>query len=356
MIVTNKITDVTYEVELDHGQKRTFHVNEMKEWKSPVPAVFLSVDDVLEEDATVEEEKQNTNNLTYCQEQQLQELKEKFADVISDDPGRTDLVEHEIETEDASPIQLPPHRLPHAAHEYLWEEVKSLLTMGIIVPSKSPWAAPVVLVPTKVGSKRLCVDYRKLNLITRANPYPIPRVDLIDDIGREKSITALDLTKGYWQVPVAKSSQDKTAFLTPWGKYQFRTIPFGLVAAPSTFQRLMDMILEGTHSYAASYLGDVIVHSNTWDEHLAHLQEVFQRLRDAGLTIKEGKCKFACNKCTHLGHTVGQGQVHPLVAEVRAVQEYTQPKTKKDARAFLVVVRILSSIRTKFCNHHNTLD
>ena len=97
----------------------------------------------------------------------------------------------------------------------------------------------------------------------------------------------------------------------------------------------MDMILEGTHSYAAAYLDDVIIHSNTWDEHQAHLQEVFQRLRDAGLTIKEGKCKFACNKCTYLGHTVGQGQVHPLVAKVRAVQEYTQPKTKKDVRAFL---------------------
>ena len=257
-------------------------------------------------------------------------------DVISDDPGRTDLVEHEIETENASPIRLSPYRLPHATHEYLREEVKSLLTMRIIMPSKSPWATPVELVSKKDGSKRLCMDYRKLNIITRADPYPIPRVeDLIDDIGRTKYITALDLTKGYWQVPVAKSSQDKTAFITPWGKYQFRIMPFGLVAAPSTFQRLMDMILEGTHSYAAAYLDDVIIHSNTWDEHLAHLQEVFQRLRDAGLTIKEGKCKFACNKCTYLDHTVGQGQVHPLVAKVRAVQEYTQPKTKKDVRAFL---------------------
>ena len=143
-------------------------INGMKEWKSPFPAVFLFVDDVLEEDTTEEEEKQNTNNLTYCQEQQLQELKEKFAGVISNDPGR---------------------------------------------------AAPVVLVPKKDSSKLLCIDYRKLNLITRADPYPIPRLeDLIDDIGREKYITALDLTKGYWQVPVAKSSQDKTAFITPWGK------------------------------------------------------------------------------------------------------------------------------------------
>ena len=96
----------------------------------------------------------------------------------------------------------------------------------------------------------------------------------------------------------------------------------------------MGMILEGTHSYAAAYLDDVIIHSHTWDEHLAHLQEVFQRLRDAGLTVKERKYKF-----TYLGHTEGQGQVHPLVAKVRAVQEYTQPKTKKDVRAFLGLCR-----------------
>ena len=169
----------------------------------------------------------------------------------------------------------------------------------------------MVLIPKKDSSKWLCVDYRKLNLVTRADLYPIPKEeDLIDDIGRVKYITALDLTKGYWQVPVAKSSKEKTAFITPWGKYQFWTMPFGLVAAPSMFQGLMDMILEGTHSYAAAYLDDMIIHRNTWEEHLAHLQEVFRILRVAGLTIKEGKCKFACNKCTYLGHTVGHGKVH----------------------------------------------
>ena len=144
-------------------------------------------------------------------------------------------MEYEIETEDASPIRLPPYRLPHAAHEYLWKDVKSLLTMRIIGPAKSPWAVPVALISKKDGSKRLCVDYCKLNLITRADPYPIPRVeDLIDDIGRAKYIMALDLTKGYWQVPVAKSSQDETAFITPWGKCRFRTI-FGLVVLPRRF-------------------------------------------------------------------------------------------------------------------------
>ena len=207
------------------------------------------------------------------QERELLELRKEFADVISDDPGKTDVVSHDIVTDNATPICLPPYRLPHTSHEFLRKEIKELLDLGIITPSRSPWAAPVVLVPKKDGGKRLCVDYRKLNLVTKADPYPIPRIeDMIDDIGQASYITALDLTKGYWQVPVAKASQEKTAFVTPWGKYQFVTMPFGLVNAPSTFQRLMDQLLEGTQMFAAAYLDDVIIHSRCWEEHLEHLR------------------------------------------------------------------------------------
>ena len=195
----------------------------------------------------------------------------------------------------------------------------------------------MVLVPKKDGGKRLCVDYRKLNLVTKADPYPITRIeDMIDDIGQASYITALDLTKGYWQVPVAKASQEKTAFVTPWGKYQFVTMPFGLVNALSTFQRLMDQLLEGTQMFAAAYLDDVIIHSRCWEEHLEHLREILTRLRKAGLTIKESKCKFARNECEYLGHTLGNGKVHPLQAKIQAIQDFNQPFTKKkDVRAFL---------------------
>ena len=132
-----------------------------------------------------------------------------------------------------------------------------------------------------------------------------------------------------------KSSQEKTAFVTPWGKYEFTTMPFGLVAAQSTFQRLMDQIFHDTHQYAVAYLDDIIVHSQTWDEHIYHLREVFTRLQQAGLKIKEKKCRFSCNSCTYLGHVVGNGQVRPMEVKVKVVKEFKQPKTKKDVRAFL---------------------
>ena len=157
----------------------------------------------------------------------------------------------------------------------------------------------------------------------------------MDDIGQASYITALDLTKGFWQVPVAKASQEKTAFVTPWGKYQFVTMAFGLVNAPSTFQHLMDQLLEGTQTFTAAYLDDVIIHSRCWEEYLEHLREILTRLRKACLTIKESKCKFARNECEYLRYTVGNGKVYPLQAKVQAVQDFTQPITKKDVLAFL---------------------
>ena len=134
--------------------------------------------------------------------------------------------------------------------------------------------------------------YRKLNLITKADPYPIPRIeDMIDDIGQASYITALDLTKGYWQVPVAKASQEKTAFITAWGKYQFVTMPF----VWSTFQRLMDQLLKGTQMFAAAYLDDVIIRSRCWEEHLEYLRKILTRLRKAGLTRNQNASSHVTN-------------------------------------------------------------
>ena len=181
-----------------------------------------------------------------------------------------------------------------------------------------------------------CVDYRKLNAITRGDPYPLPNIEeMINSIGKSPFITTLDLTKGFYQVPVAEGSREKTAFVTPYGKYQFRMVPFGLVTAPSTFQRLMDHVLEGIHQFATAHLDDVLIHSATWEEHLHHLTTVFQRLRLAGLHIKREKCSFAANKCVYLGHVVGRRVVEPMECKVTAVKNYQQPYTKKKVRSFL---------------------
>ena len=164
----------------------------------------------------------------------------------------------------------------------------------------------------------------------------MPRIDdLIDRLGQAQHISTLDLTRGYWQVPVSGPDQHKTAFVTPYGLYQFKRMPFGLKGAPATFQRLMDQVLRGLSSFAAAYLDDVIVFSTTWEEHLPHLEKVFHQLKEAGLTAKPKKCQFWMRRCSYLGHVVGGGEVRVENKKVEAVQQISQPETKKEVRTFL---------------------
>ena len=142
-----------------------------------------------------------------------------------------------IDTNDASSIQLPTYSLPHMSQEHLWKKVMALPQLGIITPSKSLWAAPIVLVTKKDGSKSLCMDFWNQNLVTRADPYPILRIeDLIDSIGIAKFIMAFDLTIGYWQVPVAKKSQENTVFLTFGGNMCFSPCPLAWLPHPLCFR------------------------------------------------------------------------------------------------------------------------
>ena len=130
----------------------------------------------------------------------------------------------------------------------------------IIQTTHSPWDAPMVLVPKKNGTQRICIDYRKLKAVTIPDPFPIPRMDdLLDGISSAKFITTLDLSRGYWQVPMDPASREKTAFSTGFGKYEFRVMPFGLVGAQATFQRLMNELFGDLHGKVAAYIDDLAI-------------------------------------------------------------------------------------------------
>ena len=145
----------------------------------------------------------------------------------------------------------------------------------------------------------------------------------------------MDLAKGYYQVPVATVDRDKTAFISPYGKYRFQTMSFGLKGAPSTFQRLVDGVLDGLQAFTSAYLDDIAVLSNTWEDHLLHLQTAMQRLHDEGLTVKIRNCQLGMKSCSFLGHVVGLGRTAPELAKLQAIQEFQRPQTKQDVRAFL---------------------
>ncbi|CAF1654656.1 unnamed protein product [Rotaria magnacalcarata] len=188
-----------------------------------------------------------------------------------------------------------------------------MLQAGHISPSRSPWAAPIVLSPKKDGSLRFCVDYRKLNANTIRTAYPMPRVDdTLDSLCQAKYISTLDLRSGYWQVELDPDSRDKTAFITHRGLYEFRVMPFGLSNAPATFQCLMDVVLAGLKWQSCLvYIDDIVVFSPTFEQHLRDLSTIFDRLANAGLTLKASKCDFCRKELKYLGHLITPDGIKP---------------------------------------------
>ena len=174
--------------------------------------------------------------------------------------GQTDLVEHKIETENHTPIKIPPRRIPIYKQDEVDEELDKMLNQGTVEPRDSPWSAPICLVKKKDGSCRFCIDYRKLNAITVKDAYPLRKIDDTLDLHSESRwFSTLDLASGYWQIKMPETDKKKTAFVTPHGGlYHFNVMPFGLTNAPATFQRLMEKVLFGlSPQRCLCYLDDI---------------------------------------------------------------------------------------------------
>lgn len=282
----------------------------------------------------------STEELTASERQQLDELLMNNTDVFSagpDDFGCTDTIVHDIPLIDSTPFRMPYRRISPTDFSEVKDHLKELQAAGIIVPSKSPFASPIVIVRKKDGKIRLCVDYRKLNTRTIRDAFPLPRIDeSLDALRKAKYFTSLDLMSGYLQVQVAKEDQMKTAFTTPMGLYEYTRMPFGLMNAPATFQRLMNTVFGDMNlSEILIYLDDVIVFSSTLQEHLKRLESVFTRLRQHGLKLKPSKCHILQKEVKYLGHVVSENGVSTDPEKVSAVRDWPVPRTKKDVRSFL---------------------
>ena len=347
--MTRSVGALNYEVATPGGRKgqKVYHINLLKKWHKAdeVSHAFLAQFEGEDMDAdflpVLREEPQNQHTPTrlpqLSEEKQLEleAVLERFPDVFREVPGRTTVTSHAIHVGDAVPIRQRAYRIPYAQSEVVQGEIEKMLEAKVIIPSKSLWASPIVIVGKKDGGVRFCVDYRKLNQVAKLDAYPMPRIDeVIDKISPAKYITTLDLAKGYWQIPLSPESKEKTAFVTPFGLYEFEVMPFGLHNAPATFQRMMDHVLQGCESFAGAYLDDVIF-SLSWEEHLKHLAEVLSRLHEAGLTVKPQKCQFAQQEVHYQGHIIGRGKVRPDPAKIASVKDCPKPQTKKDVRAFL---------------------
>ena len=217
------------------------------------------------------------------QEQKFKELIRKYEGIFakdSKDLGRTNLAKHLIDTGDHKPFKETAYRVNPFKKEVIEKEIKDMFGKDVIQKSNSPWSSPVTLVLKPNGKWRFCIDYRKLNGITRKDNHPLPRNDVIfDKLGGSKWFSTMDMASGYWQIGMDEKDIEKTAFITHEGLYEWKVMPFGLTNAPATFQRTMQLVLgELFYTIAPVYIDDIIVHSETFEDHIRDLEEVFEKI------------------------------------------------------------------------------
>lgn len=270
----------------------------------------------------------------------LQNLLSQYVDVFDKPKGLPPSrpIKHTIPLDPAAPT---PSRMPYRMSPRDLEELKRQLTelveMGFIRPSSSAFASPVLLVPKPNGTWRLCVDYRALNLATVKSKYPLPRLDdLFHQLHGARYFSKLDFTSGYWQIEMEPSDVHKTAFTTRYGLFEWLVMPFGLTAAPSTFQRAMNSLFHDLLDQGVVvYLDDVLIYAKTLEEHNALLEQVLQRLREQKYYASLDKCYFAQEEVSFLGHRLTAKGIQPLHDRVEAVRDWPTPTTVQDVRSFL---------------------
>lgn len=215
--------------------------------------------------------------------------------------------------------------------------IQEMLSQGIVQYSSNSYTSPIVLVKKKDGSWRLCVDYRGLNKQTIKEKYPIPLLeDLLDELGGAKFFSKLDLRAGFHQLRMSPDDVHKTAFRTHSVHYEYLVMPFGLTNAPCTFQGLMNHVFEPIlRKFLLVFFDDILIYSNSWNEHLLHLETVFAILQHQQLYLKQSKCTFGATKIEYLGHFISNKGVSTDPAKIKAVELWPISTSQKQLRSFL---------------------
>lgn len=271
---------------------------------------------------------------------QLGQLLVSYSDVFSRsefDLGCTEIVKHRIDTQDNQPFRQPLRPQPRAHLPVIDQLLGDMQRQGVIEPCNSEWASNVVLVKKKDGSIRFCVDYRKLNLLTKKDAYPLPRIDrCLDTLSGSVWYSTFDLRSGFHQVAMDPRDANKTTFVCHRGTFRFPKMPFGLCNAPATFQRLMDTVLTGlNYEICLAYLDDIILYSHDLETHLERLERLLIRLREANLKLKPSKCQLLQKQVHFLGFTVSQDGVGTDPDKVAAIRDWPTPQNLRQSRAFI---------------------
>ena len=359
--IIKKVRENDYVINFD-GQHKMFHANMLRKYlvrktidkgmvifADEIATGGMAENDSLEEPDTCEE---RSDDIKYCplratqtwedvkisadlsedQQREVRQLLEEYSDVLTDIHGKTNLAECNIELTDDIPFRVKAYPVPYALKKEMDKEVTEMMKADIIESSVSEYASSPVVVRKPDGSVRYCIDFRKLNAKTVLDAEPVPNQDVIlNRMGGDNFISRLDLTKGFWQVPIKEEDRKYTAFSTDQGLMQFKYMPFGLVNALAIFCRMVRKLLYDVN-YVDAYVDDIVPHTATWDEHMHTLRQVLQKLRQHGLTAKPSKCEIGHAKLDLLGHVVGGGSIQPQDRKIEKIMEMRKPETKKELK------------------------
>ena len=278
------------------------------------------------------------DRLTSKQQQEAQEALREFPDVLTDIPTDTDLEMCDIDVEDDEKFRLKQYPTPFVLQQEANEDVRKMLRLGIIEPSTSQYASPTVMVRKPDGSLRYCIDFRRLNSRTVFDAEPILNPELVlSRLGKAKYISKMDLTKGFWQIPIREEDRHLTAFQIDLGLMQFRRMPFGLMNALAKFCRMARKLLANIEE-ADSYVDDIFLHTEEWNNHIPAVRKLLTTMRKHRITARPSKCMIGFDKVEGLGHLVGKGELSPQEGKVDKILQVRRPDTKKELRSFLGVV------------------
>ena len=291
------------------------------------------------------------SHLSKSKKQEIIALLSEFSHLFPDTPSRTDMIEHDIDIGHTIPIKQHAYRCNPIKLRQVNKEIDYMLENDIIQHSSSPWSSPIILIPKSTGGVRLCNNFKKINALSKTDSYPLPRIDdCVDRIGNANFVTKFDLLKGFWQIPLSSRAKQICAFCTPQGLYEYNVMPFGLKNAPATFQRLINNVTADV-DHCDAYIDDVIVATKGWEEHIAAIRHLFEKLSQAKLTVNLSKTDFVRATVTYLGHVVGQGQVRPVTAKVEAITNFPTPRNRKELMRFLGV----AGYYRKFCKNFSQI-
>ena len=359
--------------------RRPGRMSALRAQEADLEKIFTSATNFIKSPAEVETHRKvdlEDREIKTETKDKFNKLCDKYDNIISknsEDIGKTLLVEMDIDTGDSPPIASKPYTLPLKHYDWVKKEIDMLERAGIIDKSISAWASPVVIVPKKSApgeppQRRMCVDFRRLNgkLPEVENMtggkgcislVPLQKIDeLYAKLQGYKYFSTLDLRSGYYHIGLSESAKPKTAFVVSGiGKYQFNRVPFGLAQAPAYFQTLINKVLTG-FNFAMGYLDDIIIYSRTEEEHLHHLEQVFQSLESAGLKLKLQKCSFFKKHIQYLGHLLSDEGIQPLPEKLESIAKMPTPKNPKQVKQFLGLVGYYRKFVPRFADISRVLN